>query len=95
MTNMTIQLRAIQLLDYLEAVRSLREQPARDVAGYQDRRWWTGDIPAHPSCVLTATGDEPWPTMLKAYVPSAPAVPREVALICRRVTDPAADENSR
>ena len=56
MTDTTIRPRAVRLLEYLEAVRSLREQPVRDVAEYQDRRWWAGDIPAHPSCVLTRDG---------------------------------------
>jgi hypothetical protein len=54
--DMTIRPRAVRLLEYLEAVRGLREQPVRDVAEYQDRRWWAGEIPEHPSCVLTATG---------------------------------------
>ncbi len=54
--DMTIRPRAVRLLEYLEAVRGLREQPVRDIAEYQDRRWWAGDIPAHSSCVLTATG---------------------------------------
>ena len=58
-----IRSRAVRLLEYLEAVRGLREQPVRDVAEYQDRRWWAWELPAHPSCVLTATGDEPWLTV--------------------------------
>jgi hypothetical protein len=72
---MTIRPRAVRLLEYLEAVRGLREQPVRDVAGYQDRRWWAGDVPAHPACVLTETGAEPWLTVSKAPVPSVPPVP--------------------
>jgi hypothetical protein len=79
MTDMTIRPRAVRLLEYLEAVRGLREQPVRDVAEYQDRRWWAGDIPAHPSCVVTATGDEPWLTVSKAAIPPAPPVPGDVA----------------
>lgn len=77
--DMTIRPRAVRLLEYLEAVRGLREQPVRDVAEYQDRRWWARDIPAHPSCVLTATGDEPWLTVSKAQIPPAPPVPEDVA----------------
>ena len=73
-----IRPRAIRLLEYLEAVRSLREQPVRDVAEYQDRRWWAGDIPAHPSCVLTATGTEPWLVVSKAPIPPVPPVPEDV-----------------
>ena len=89
MTDMTIRPRAVRLLEYLEAVRSLREQPVRDVVEYQDRRWWAGDIPAHPSCVLTATGDEPWLMVPKAAIPPAPPVPAEVAAHLRTgVTDP-------
>jgi very-short-patch-repair endonuclease len=86
---MTIRPRAVRLLEYLEAVRGLREQPVRDVAEYQDRRWWAGEIPAHPSCVLTATGAEPWLTVSKAQVPPAPAVPVDIeAHLATSVTDP-------
>ena len=86
---MTIRPRAVRLLEYLEAVRSLREQPVRDLAEYQDRRWWAGEIPAHPSCVLTATGDEPWLTVSKAAIPPAPPVPGDVAAHLRTpATDP-------
>ncbi len=85
----TIRPRAIRLLEYLEAIRGLREQPVRDVAEYQDRRWWAGDVPAHSSCVLTATGAEPWLTVSKAQVPPAPPAPEEVARQLRTgVTDP-------
>ena len=85
----TIRSRALRLLEYLEAVRGLREQPIRDVAEYQDRRWWAEDIPAHPSCVLTATGDEPWLRVSKAQVPPPPPVPEDVAVHLRSgVTDP-------
>jgi hypothetical protein len=84
-----IRSRAVRLLEYLEAVRSLREQPVRDVAEYQDRRWWAWELPAHPSCVLTATSDEPWLTVSKAQIPSAPPVPDDIAAYLRTgVTDP-------
>jgi very-short-patch-repair endonuclease len=73
-----IRPRAIRLLEYLEAIRNLREQPVRDVAEYQDRRWWAGDIPAHSSCVLTATGTEPWLVVSKAPIPPVPPVPEDV-----------------
>jgi very-short-patch-repair endonuclease len=87
--DITIRPRAIRLLEYLEAVRGLREQPVRDIAEYQDRRWWAGDIPAHPSCVLTSTGDEPWLIVSKTQIPSAPPVPEEVAGHLRTgITDP-------
>jgi very-short-patch-repair endonuclease len=79
----------VRLLEYLEAVRSLREQPVRDVAGYQDRHWWEWELPAHPSCVLTTTGDDPWLTVSKAQVPAAPPVPGDIAAYLRApVTDP-------
>ena len=88
-TDVTVRPRAIRLLEYLEAVRGLREQPVRDVAEYQDRRWWAGDLPAHPSCVLTATGAEPWLTVSKAQIPPPPAVPEDIAAHLRTgVTDP-------
>src|SRR5260370_19868001 len=87
--DMTIRPRAVRLLEYLEAVRGLREQPVRDIAEYQDRRWWAGDIPAHSSCVLTATGDEPWLMVSKAQIPPAPPVAEDVAPHLRtRLTDP-------
>jgi very-short-patch-repair endonuclease len=88
-TDVTIRSRAVRLLEYLEAVHGLREQPVRDVVDYKDRCWWAGDIPAHPSCVITATGDEPWMTVSKAQLPSAPPVPEDVAVHLRTgVTDP-------
>ena len=87
--DLTIRPRAIRLLEYLEAVRGLREQPVRDIAEYQDRRWWAGDIPAHSSCVLTSTGDEPWLMVSKTQIPPTPPVPRDVAAHLRTgITDP-------
>ena len=84
-----IQARAVRLLEYLEAVRGLREQPVRDVAEYQDRRWWAWELPAHPSCALTAAGDEPWLTVSKAQLPPPPPVPDHIAPYLRTgVTDP-------
>ena len=84
-----IRSRAVRLLEYLEAVRGLREQPVRDVAEYQDRRWWAWELPAHPSCVLTATGDEPWLTVSKAQIPPTPPVSDDIAVYLRTgVTDP-------
>jgi very-short-patch-repair endonuclease len=74
-----IRSRAVRLLEYLEAVRGLREQPVRDVAEYQDRRWWAWELPDHPSSVLTATGDDPWLTVSKAQIPSAPPIPGDIA----------------
>ena len=89
MKDMTIQPRAVRLLEYLEAVRGLREQPVRDIAEYQHRRWWAGNIPAHPSCVLTATRDEPWLMVPKAQIPLAPPVPEDVVPSFRTgITDP-------
>ena len=93
---MTIRPRAVRLLEYLEAVRGLREQPVRDVAEYQDRRWWAGDIPAHPSCVVTATGAEPWLTVSKARVPPPPPVPADIeAHLGTGVTDPEREPDFR
>ena len=74
-TDPTIRPRAIRLVEYLEAVRALREQPIRDLAEYRDKRWWAADIPTHPSCVVTATGEEPWLRVSKASVPPPPPVP--------------------
>jgi very-short-patch-repair endonuclease len=74
-TDPTVRSRAVRLLEYLEAVRGLKEQPVRDVAEYRDKRWWAGDIPEHPSCVVTATGAEPWLRVSKAQVPPPPPVP--------------------
>jgi very-short-patch-repair endonuclease len=88
--DVTIRSRAVRLLEYLEAVHGMREQPVRDIADYQDRCWWAGDIPADPSCVLTATGDEAWLTVSKAQVPPAPPVPEGIAAYLRTgAADPA------
>jgi len=77
-TDPTVRSRVVRLLEYLEAVRGLKEQPVRDVADYRDKRWWAGDIPGHPSCVVTATGAEPWLRVSKAQVPPPPPVPAEI-----------------
>ncbi|MDX6418889.1 MAG: hypothetical protein QOG28_3509 [Trebonia sp.] len=78
-TDPTVLPRAIRLVEYLEAVRNLREQPVQDVAEYRDRRWWAGDIPAHPACGVTPTGGEPWLRVSKAQVPAPPEVPALIA----------------
>lgn len=89
LTDPTVRPRAIRLVEYLEAVRGLREQPIRDIAEHRDRRWWAGDIPAHPACVVTATGDEPWLRVSKARVPPPPEVPAPVApYLAGDVADP-------
>ena len=71
-TDPTIRPRAIRLVEYLEAVRGLREQPIRDLAEYRDKRWWAADIPSHRACIVTATGEEPWLQVSKASVPPPP-----------------------
>jgi len=82
-TDLTMLPRTVRLLEYLEAVRDLREQPVRDIAEYRDKRWWAGDIPGHPACVVTtgaatAAGGEPWLRVSKAHVEPAPSVPDEI-----------------
>jgi very-short-patch-repair endonuclease len=77
-TDPTVRPRAVHLLEYLEAVRLLREQPVRDIAEYRERRWWAGDIPNHPACVVTPNGDTPWLRVSKAQVPPPPPVPTEI-----------------
>ena len=79
LTDPTVRPRAIRLVEYLEALRGLREQPIRDIAEYRDRRWWAGDIPEHPACVVSPAGDEPWLRVSKAQVPAPPAVPELLA----------------
>ena len=74
-----VQSRVLRLLEYLAAVRALREQPIRDIVEYRDRSWWTADLPAHGACTLTTDGAEPWLEGLKATVQPAPPVPRDVA----------------
>ncbi len=87
--DVTIQQRAVRLLEYLEAVRGLREQPVRDIAEYTDRRWWAEDIPAHSSCVLNPAVGGPWLAVSKTRIPSAPRVPKDVAAHLRTgITDP-------
>ena len=80
LTDPTVRPRAIRLVEYLEALRGLRELPIRDIAEYRDRRWWAGDIPAHPACVVTPTGEEPWLKVSKASVPPVPEAPTEIRL---------------
>jgi AAA domain len=88
-TDPTVRSRAVRLLEYLEAVRGLKEQPVRDVAEYRDKRWWAGDIPDHPSCVVTATGAEPWLRVSKAQVPPPPPVPSDIeGYLVTGVTNP-------
>ena len=77
-TDDSLRARTIRLFEYLQAVRALREQPVRDIVDYQDRRWWAGDIPAHRTCVVTASGEEPWLTVSKATLPPIPDPPVEV-----------------
>ncbi len=84
-----MQSRVVRLLEYLEAVRGLKEQPVRDVADYRDKRWWAGDIPDHPSCAVTPTGAEPWLRVSKARIPPPPPVPAEIeGYLVTGVTDP-------
>src|ERR1700761_3899121 len=88
-TDPTVRPRAIRLVEYLEAVRGLREQPIRDVAEYRDRRWWAGDIPAHPACVVSPTGEEPWLRGSKAQRRPPPEVPALIApYLVSDVADP-------
>jgi hypothetical protein len=95
LTDPTVLPRAIRLVEYLEAVRNLREQPIRDVAEYRDRRWWAGDIPAHPACVVTPTGEEPWLRVSKAQVPTPPEVPALIApYLVFDVANPSANPRS-
>ena len=87
--DMTVRPQVIRLLEYLEAVRGFREHPVREIAEYQDRRCWSGDIPAYSSCVLTSTGDEPRLIASKTQIPPAPPVPKDVAAHLRiGITDP-------
>jgi hypothetical protein len=73
-------------------VRGLREQPVRDVADYRDERWWAGDIPDHPSCVVTPTGAEPWLRVSKAQVSPPPTVPTDIeSYLTTGATDPEND----
>ena len=78
MTDDVLRSRTIRLLEYLQAVRSLREQPVRDIAEYQERRWWAGDVPAHRACAITKDGGEPWLTVSKATIPAPPQISADV-----------------
>jgi very-short-patch-repair endonuclease len=77
-TDATVRPRAVHLLEYLTAVRAIKEPPVRDVAEYRDKRWWAADIPEHPSCVVTATGEGPWLRVAKASVPAVPLAPTDI-----------------
>jgi hypothetical protein len=78
-TNETIRPLVLRMLEYLETVHRLREQPVCDIAGYQVRYWWAGDIPAHSLCVLTATGDKLWSPVSKAQLSPSPPIPEDIA----------------
>jgi hypothetical protein len=85
----TIPPRAVQPLEYLEAARCLWEQPVRDIAEYQDRRWWAEEVPSRSSCVLTSKGDEHWLMVSKTQIPPAPPVSKDaVAHLLTGITDP-------
>lgn len=85
-----VRSRAVSLLRYLDGVRQLKEAPARDVAEYHDKRWWAGDIPDYPTCVVTHSGEGPWLRVAKAQVPPPPPVPEKIGpYLVTRVNDPA------
>jgi very-short-patch-repair endonuclease len=88
--DLAVRSRAVSLLRYLDGVRQLKEAPARDIAEYNDKRWWAGDIPDHPSCVVTQSGEGPWLRVAKAQVPPPPPVPEKIVpYLVTRVNDPA------
>jgi very-short-patch-repair endonuclease len=88
-TDPTVRPRAIHLLEYLKAVRDLKEQPVRDIADYRDERWWAGDLPDHPACAVTTTGDGPWLRVSKAHVQPPPSVPEMVGkYLVNGITNP-------
>ncbi|MDY7106776.1 MAG: AAA domain-containing protein [Actinomycetota bacterium] len=70
--DQTVQARTTRLLKYLQAVRALRERPVRHINGYRDMQRWIADIPDHPACVVTATGQTPWLRVEKASKPDPP-----------------------
>jgi very-short-patch-repair endonuclease len=89
-TDPAVRSRAVSLLRYLDGVRQLKEAPARDIAEYNDKRWWTGDMPNHASCVVTQSGEGPWLRVAKAQVPPPPPVPEKIALyLVAGASDPA------
>lgn len=66
--------RILHLLDYLDAVRALREVPIRDVENYDDALWWVGRLPDHPSIRLGNLPDNAWLRIQKVEVPPPPDV---------------------
>ncbi|MGQ0744526.1 MAG: AAA domain-containing protein [Acidimicrobiales bacterium] len=89
--------RAIRLFEYLHAVHSSGKPTIRDIADYQDKRWWASAVPDHPSCVVTKTGQEPWLHVSKATVPPPPALPDHLVVEHLEVgiTDPAHEPSLR
>lgn len=88
-TTTTLRLRTQRLFEYLQAVRALREQPIRDIAKYQDRRWWEGELPQHPACRITIDGQDPWLVVSKVEVPPAPPPDDGIAqFVGSSVSDP-------
>ncbi|GIU88473.1 MAG: hypothetical protein KatS3mg009_2988 [Acidimicrobiia bacterium] len=85
-----LRLRTRRLFDYLQEVRSLRERPIRDIAEYNDRLWWAGDLPSHKACRVSPDGTEPWLTVSKATVPPQPPLPSElIEFVEGPISDPA------
>lgn len=69
--------RALRLFDFLKAIRTLREQPVRDLNRYSDQKWWQDDLPLAPGCALRQEDDETgaWLTVRQQQVPVPPHPP--------------------
>jgi very-short-patch-repair endonuclease len=74
----TIQ-KTIQIFEYLLAVKTLSEQPVRDVEKY-DQIWWQNNLPVSEGCFLYGTGNniEAWLEIHKMKLVTPPKLPKEL-----------------
>src|SRR5438034_349508 len=72
--------RALQLFEYLRAVKGLTEPPARDLSDYKQSIWWTDNLPVGDGCYLAGAGRNPeaWLEVRKQQIPPAPEPPVSV-----------------
>lgn len=81
--------RAIRFFDYLRAQHTLRDSPVRDIALYNDRRWWEADFPAHSACRVHPGADGVWLQVSKVPIPVPPNPPAKLdSVLDRHFGDP-------
>lgn len=83
--------RAARFFDYLRGQHAIRDVPVRDVAVYDERRWWESDLPDHTACRLRPEPGGPWLSVNKVPIPVPPNPPAKLdAVLDRQFGDPGA-----